>query len=280
MKTTQKLHKPTSQHKKGAKKVHNTAKRDIKVLVPVKRVSDAAVRVRVAADKKGVDLNGVKMSMNPFCHIATEEAVRLKEKKVATSVIAVTIGPKESQEILRTALAMGADKAIHIESTGRLDQDIQPLHVAKALKALAEREQVDLVMTGKQSIDSDSNQVGQMLGGLLNWPQATNISKLSIADKIATVEREADKGVETLELTLPSVVTADLRLNEPRFASLPNIMKARKVAIETIKLADLIDSVTPHYQTMEVVDPPKRTAGIKVDSVEALVAELKGKALI
>eukprot|EP00461_Guttulinopsis_vulgaris_P004700 UN04702 len=250
-------------------------------MVPVKRVADPAVRVRVAGDKSGVDLAGVKMSINPFCHIATEEAIKLKEKKIATSVVAVTIGPKESQEILRTALAMGADKAIHIETAGgRLDQDVQPLHVAKALKALAERDQFDLVLAGKQSIDADSNQVGQMLGGLLNWPQATNISKLNIDGKVATVEREADKGSETLELNLPAVFTADLRLNEPRFATLPNIMKARKVAIETIKLQDLIDSVTPHYNTIEVVDPPQRKAGVKVDSVDQLIAELKGKSLV
>ena len=175
---------------------------------------------------------------------------------------------------------MGADKAIHIETPLRLDQDLQPIHVAKAIQKLAEREAVGLVITGKQSIDTDSNQTGQMVAGLLNWPQATNISKLEIADKIANVEREADKGVEKLKFELPGVVTADLRLNEPRFATLPNIMKARKVAIETIALADLINDVTPHYSTIEVVDPPKRAAGVKVDSVDALIAELKGKALV
>jgi electron transfer flavoprotein beta subunit len=175
---------------------------------------------------------------------------------------------------------MGADKAIHIDTSMRLDQDVQPLHVAKAMKKIAEREGVDLVIAGKQSIDTDSNQTGQMIAGLLNWPQVTNISKLDIADKIASVEREADKGVEKLTMQLPGVVTADLRLNEPRFATLPNIMKARKVAIETIPLADLIGDVTPGYVTMEVIDPPKRSAGVKVDSVDALVAELKGKGLV
>lgn len=210
----------------------------------------------------------------------SHKTVRLKEKKVATSVIAVTVGPKESQEILRTALAMGADKAIHVDTSARLDQDLQPIHVAKAMKKLAEREGVELVITGKQSIDTDSNQTGQMIAGLLNWPQATNISKLEIHEKIANIEREADKGVEKLSLNLPGVVTADLRLNDPRFATLPNIMKARKVAIETVSLADLIGETAPHYTTVEVVDPPKRSAGVKVDSVDALIAELKGKALI
>ncbi|XXQ36409.1 Electron transfer flavoprotein subunit beta [Plasmodiophora brassicae] len=249
----------------------------MRVLVGVKRVVDFAVRVRIGADKMGVDLANVKMSMNPFCEIAVEEAVRLKEAKIASDVVAVSIGPKQCQETLRTALAMGADRAIHILSDLRTDRDLQPLAVAKLLANVVGKEKADLVILGKQSIDDDCNQTGQMLAGLLSWPQATFASKLTIADdkKNATVVREIDGGLQTISCVLPAVVTCDLRLNEPRYSSLPNIMKARKKPLETLAASDLGVDLEPRLQTVSVAPPPERKAGVIVESVDELVAKLK-----
>jgi len=251
--------------------------------VGVKRVIDYAVKVRVMPDKTGVDLNNVKMSLNPFCEIAVEEAIRLKEKKIATEIVAVSIGPKACQETLRTALAMGADKGIHIETEMRADQEIQPLAVAKTLKFIAERDAADLVIVGKQSIDSDSCQTGQMLAGLMQWPQCTFASSLEIADdkQSMKVSRETDAGSEDLQLSLPAVLTADLRLNEPRYATLPNIMKAKKKPIEAIS-ADSIDGVdfAPQNEVLSVEDPPVRDAGIMVEDVDSLLGELKNTAKV
>ncbi|ETV93389.1 hypothetical protein H310_12647 [Aphanomyces invadans] len=250
----------------------------MKVLVAVKRVVDYAVKVRVTPT--GVDLNNVKMSMNPFCEIAVEEAIRLKEKKVATEVVAVSIGPKQAQETLRTALAMGADRGIHIETDVRLDQDLQPLAVAKLLAKVVESEKPDFVVLGKQSIDSDAAQTGAFLAGLLNYPQATFASKLDIADKKALITRETDAGVETLESSLPLVLTADLRLNQPRYATLPNIMKAKKKPIESKPIADYGVDITPRIQTIRVAEPTARKAGITVPDVATLVEKLKNEAAV
>jgi len=248
----------------------------VKVLVPVKRVIDYNVKVRVKADGTGVDLANVKMSMNPFDEIAIEEAVRLREAGVATEVVAVSCGLMACQETLRTAMAIGADRAILVES----DADLQPLAVAKLLKALVEKEAPQLVILGKQAIDDDANQTGQMLAALLGWPQATFASKVVIADGKATVTREVDGGLETLALTLPVVVTTDLRLNEPRYATLPNIMKAKKKPLDTVKPADLGVDVAPRLTTLKVVEPGKRQAGVKVADVAELLAKLKNEAKV
>jgi electron transfer flavoprotein beta subunit len=246
----------------------------MKVLVPVKRVIDYNVKPRVKSDQTGVDLANVKMSMNPFCEIAVEEAVRLKEKGVAEEVVAVSVGPQQAQETIRTALAMGADRGILIQT----DQDVEPLEVAKLLKAVVEAEQPKLVIMGKQAIDGDNNAVGQMLSALLDWPQATFASKVEIAGDKAQVTREVDGGLQTLELDLPAVITADLRLNEPRYASLPNIMKAKKKIIDIKPLADYGVDTTGRLKVLKVTEPPKRTAGVKVENAAELVAKLKTEA--
>jgi electron transfer flavoprotein beta subunit len=243
----------------------------MKVLVPVKRVIDYNVKARVKADQTGVDLANVKMSMNPFCEIAVEEAVRLKEKGVATEVVAVSIGPAQAQETLRTSLAMGADRAILIQT----DQDLEPLAVAKVLKAIIAEENPDLVLMGKQAIDGDNNATGQMLSTLLDWPQATFASELTIEGGKAKVTREVDGGLQTLEVNLPAVVTADLRLNEPRYASLPNIMKAKKKPLDVKELASLGVDTAPRLKVIKVTEPAKRSAGIKVEAAADIVSNLK-----
>jgi electron transfer flavoprotein beta subunit len=227
---------------------------------------------------KGVELNNVKMSMNPFCEIAVEEAIRLKEKKVASEIIAVSIGPKQSQETIRTALAMGADRGIHIETDLRTDQELQPLAVAKILKAIVEKEAPNLVITGKQSIDADAAQTGPLLAGLLDWSQATFASNVTVEGESLTVTRETDSGVETLKLELPAVVTADLRLNEPRYATLPNIMKAKKKKIDVLAADSFGIDLTPRIEVVEVKEPAARKAGIKVADVDQLVDKLKNEA--
>jgi electron transfer flavoprotein beta subunit len=248
----------------------------MKILVPVKRVVDYNVKVRVKADGTGVELANVKMSMNPFDEIAVEEAVRLKEAGVASEVIAVSCGVAACQETLRTALAIGADRAILVET----DVELQPLAVAKLLKAICAQEQPQLVICGKQAIDDDANQTGQMLAALQGWPQATFASKVVIANGQATVTREIDGGLETLAMNLPAVVTTDLRLNEPRYATLPNIMKAKKKPLATVKPAELGIDVTPRLTTLKVVEPAKRSAGIKVADVADLVNKLKHEAKV
>ncbi|TSE25409.1 Electron transfer flavoprotein subunit beta [Tepidimonas sediminis] len=248
----------------------------MKILVPVKRVVDYNVKVRVKADGSGVDIANVKMSMNPFDEIAVEEAVRLKEKGVATEVVAVSCGVAQCQETLRTAMAIGADRAILVET----DVELQPLAVAKLLKALVEREQPQLVILGKQAIDDDANQTGQMLAALLDWPQATFASKVEVKGEEVEVTREIDGGLETLALKLPAIVTTDLRLNEPRYVTLPNIMKAKKKPLDTVKPADLGVDVTPRLTTLKVAEPPKRQAGIKVPDVATLVDKLRNEAKV
>ncbi len=248
----------------------------MKVLVAVKRVVDYNVKVRAKSDGSGVDLNNVKMSINPFCEIAVEEAVRLKEKGVATEVIAVSLGDKASQEQIRTALALGADRGILVETS----EELQPLAVAKLLKAVVDREGVDLVIVGKQSIDGDNNQTGQMLAALGGMSQGTFASELVIENGSARVTREIDGGLQTLELKLPAVITTDLRLNEPRYASLPNIMKAKKKQLDTLTPADLGVDVTPRVKVLKVVPPPERKAGIKVGSVAELVEKLRNEAKV
>ena len=248
----------------------------MKVLVAVKRVVDYNVKVLVKSDGTGVDLANVKMSMNPFDEIAIEEAVRLREKGVVTEIIAVSCGVLACQETLRTAMAIGADRAILIET----DVELQPLAVAKLLKSLLDREQPGLVILGKQAIDDDCNQTGQMLAALGGLPQATFASKVEVADGQAWVTREVDGGLETLKLTLPAVITTDLRLNEPRYVTLPNIMKAKKKPLEVLKPDDLGVDVTPRIKTLKVVEPPKRSAGIKVPDVATLVSKLKNEAKV
>jgi electron transfer flavoprotein beta subunit len=248
----------------------------MKLLVPVKRVVDFNVKVRVKSDGSGVDTANVKMSMNPFDEIAIEEAVRLKEAGVASEIIAVSIGPVACQETLRTALAIGADRAILIESTA----DVQPLAVAKILRALAEKEQPRLIVLGKQAIDDDFNQTGQMLAALLGWSQATFASKVVIEGDQAKVTREVDGGLETLAVRLPAIVTTDLRLNEPRYVTLPNIMKAKKKTIDTLTPQALGVDVTPRLKTLKVSEPAKRGAGKQVKSVSELVAKLKSEAKV
>ncbi len=246
----------------------------MKVLVPVKRVIDYNVKVRVKSDGTGVDLANVKMSMNPFDEIAVEEAVRLKEKGVATEVIAVSCGVAQCQETLRTAMAIGADRAIHVQT----DAELQPLAVAKLLKALVDKEQPGLVILGKQAIDDDANQTGQMLAALGKMPQGTFASKVEVADGKVKVTREVDGGLETVQLSMPAVVTTDLRLNEPRYVTLPNIMKAKKKPLETLAPDALGVDVAPRLKTLKVVEPAKRGAGVKVPDVATLVGKLKNEA--
>ncbi len=246
----------------------------MKVLVAVKRVVDANVKVRVKADQSGVETANVKMSMNPFDEIAVEEAVRLQEAGAASEIVAVSAGPRQCQETIRTALAMGADRGIHVLS----EVELQPLAVAKLLKAIVEKEAPDLVIAGKQAIDDDCNQTGQMLAALLGWSQGTFVSKLVIEDGKARVTREVDGGLETLSLETPAVVTTDLRLNEPRYASLPNIMKAKKKPIDSTTPEELGVDVTPRVVTLKVEDPPKREAGIKLKSAAELVDRLRNEA--
>ena len=248
----------------------------MKVLVPVKRVVDYNVKIRVKPDGSGVETANVKMSMNPFDEIAVEEAVRLKEAGTATEVIAVSLGVQSAQETIRTALAMGADRGVHVVT----DLELQPLAVAKALVAIVEREKPELVILGKQAIDDDCNQTGQMLAALLGWPQGTFASKLVIADGHATVTREVDGGLETVKLKLPAVITADLRMNEPRYASLPNIMKAKKKPIAALTPGDLGVDLAPRLKTLKVAEPPARKGGVKVGSVEELVGKLKNEARV
>ena len=248
----------------------------MKVLVPVKRVIDYNVKVRVKADQSGVDLANVKMSMNPFDEIAVEEAVRLKEKGKATEVLVVSIGPQHASETIRTALAMGADRGILVKSDGA----VEPLAVAKILKAIVDAEQPQLVITGKQAIDDDANQVGQMLAALLGWPQGTFAHALELGDDTAKITREIDGGLQTVEVKLPAVMTTDLRLNEPRYASLPNIMKAKKKPIEEKTPADFGVDVTPRFKVLKVAEPPKRAAGAKVASVSELLDKLKADGVI
>ena len=248
----------------------------MKVLVPVKRVVDYNVKVRVKSDGSGVDTANVKMSMNPFDEIAVQEAVRLKEKGTVTEIIAVSCGVTQCQETLRTALAIGADRAILVETA----EELQPLAVAKLLKALVDKEQPGLVILGKQAIDDDCNQTGQMLAALGDWPQATFASKVELADGKLAVTREVDGGSESLSLTMPAIITTDLRLNEPRYVTLPNIMKAKKKPLEVVKPEDLGVNVAPRIKTVKVQEPPQRSAGIKVPDVATLVEKLKNEAKV
>jgi electron transfer flavoprotein beta subunit len=248
----------------------------MKVLVPVKRVIDANVKVRVKSDQSGVELNNVKMAMNPFCEIAVEAAIRLKEAGTAEEVIVVSAGPTTSQESLRTGLAMGADRGILIEG----DASLEPLAIAKILKAIVEREEPGLVIMGKQAVDGDNNQTGQMLAGLLGWPQATFVSKIKLADGGLEAVREVDGGLETVKMGLPAIITVDLRLNEPRYASLPNIMKAKKKPLDVLSPGDLGVDVSPRLTVLKVTEPPSRKAGVKVGSVGELVDKLKNEAKV
>ncbi len=250
----------------------------MKVLVPVKRVIDYNVKVRVKADGTGVDLSNVKMSMNPFDEIAVEEAIRLKEKGVVSEIVVVSIGVKQAQETLRTALAMGADRAILIEAASDVHQDIEPLAVAKLLAAVARDEQPGLIIAGKQAIDNDMNATGQMLAALLGWSQATFASEITVEGDQARVTREVDGGLQTISVKLPAVVTADLRLNEPRYASLPNIMKAKKKQLDEKTAADYGVDTTPRLSVVKTAEPAGRKAGIKVASVDELIAKLKDEA--
>jgi electron transfer flavoprotein beta subunit len=243
----------------------------MKVLVPVKRVIDSNVKARVKSDQSGVDLANVKMSINPFCEIAVEEAVRLKEKGVASEIVVVSIGPAQAQETLRQALAMGADRAVLIQT----DQDLEPLEVAKVLKAAIAEESPGVVIMGKQAIDGDNNATGQMLAALLDWPQATFASAIELSADSAKVTREVDGGLQTIEVGLPAIITADLRLNEPRYASLPNIMKAKKKPLDVKEAASLGVDLKPHLKVLKVTEPAKRSAGIKVETAGDLVANLK-----
>lgn len=246
----------------------------MKVLVPVKRVIDYNVKVRVKADNSGVDLANVKMSMNPFCEIAVEESVRLKEKGVVSEIVTVSIGPIQAQETLRTSLAMGADRSILVETS----EDYEPLAIAKLLRAVIQAENPSLIIMGKQAIDGDNNATGQMLAALLDWPQATFASKIEIGGNHASVTREVDGGLQTISVELPAIVTTDLRLNEPRYASLPNIMKAKKKPIDVKKPEEFGLDLTPRLKVQKVTEPAGRSAGIKVENVEALVQKLKQEA--
>ena len=248
----------------------------MKILVPVKRVLDFNVKPRVKADGTGVDLANVKMSMNPFDEIAVEEAIRLKEKGAATEIVAVSIGPAKAQETLRTALAMGADRAILVQT----DDEVEPLAVAKILAKIAEEEQPGMIILGKQAIDDDSNQVGQMLGALLGWGQGTFASKVEVSGDSVSVTREVDGGLETVKLKTPAIVTTDLRLNEPRYATLPNIMKAKSKPLATKSPADYGVDTAPRLQVLKVVEPAKRQAGVKVASVDELIAKIKESGVI
>lgn len=252
----------------------------MKIFVGVKRVVDYAAKVRVLPDKSGVDLGTVKMSLNPFCEIAVEEAIRLKEKKIAREVVAVTVGPKSSQEVLRTALAMGADRAIHVQSDMRLDQELQPMAVARTFEKLAKKEgDVDLIILGKQSIDGDNCATGPMLGAFLGWPQCTFAANLTFGSKIDG-ERETDTGTEDISFPIPAVITTDLRLNEPRYPTLPNIMKAKKKQVEIFTAEDLDINFTPKNVIIEVNDPPVRQAGVTVEDVDNLLDKLKNEAKV
>ena len=248
----------------------------MKILVPIKRVVDYNVKVRPKADESGVDLNNVKMAINPFCEIAVEEAVRLKEAGSASEIIAVTVGATNTQEQLRTALALGADRAILVET----DIEVEPLGISKVLKAIVEKESPDLIIMGKQAIDGDNNQTGQMLAALMGYPQATFASELKISDNKAEVIREVDGGLQTISINLPAVVTSDLRLNEPRYASLPNIMKAKQKQLDVINSDDLGVDLNPRISTVKVSPPPEREAGIIVESVDQLVEKLKNEAKV
>jgi electron transfer flavoprotein beta subunit len=248
----------------------------MKVLVPVKRVVDYNVKVRVKSDQTGVDIANVKMSMNPFDEIAIEEATRLKEKGVATELVAISCGPLACQETLRTAMAIGADRSILVQT----EVELQPLAVAKLLKSIAEKELPDLIILGKQAIDDDANQTGQMLAALLSWPQATFASKVEVADGFATVTREVDGGLETIKIKLPAIITTDLRHNEPRYVTLPNIMKAKKKQLDVVTPESLGVDPAPRLATLKVTDPPARSAGIKVPDVAALIDKLKNEAKV
>ena len=249
---------------------------NLKVLVPVKRVVDYNVKVRVKSDKSGVELDNVKMSMNPFDEIAVEEALRLKEKGIATEVIAISIGPTQVQETIRNALAMGADSGIFIEATNNLE----PLNIAKIISSVAKKESIDLMILGKQAIDDDMNATGQMIAALLGWPQATFASKVEISDKKAVVSREVDGGIENIEVVLPAVISTDLRLNEPRYASLPNIMKAKKKPINQIQVDELNLKIEQRLDILKVEEPTKRQSGIMLKTVEDLVDKLKNEAKV
>ena len=249
---------------------------NLKVLVPVKRVVDYNVKVRVKSDKSGVELDNVKMSMNPFDEIAVEEALRLKEKGIATEVVAISIGPTQVQETIRNALAMGADSGIFIEATNNLE----PLNIAKIISSVAKKESIDLMILGKQAIDDDMNATGQMIAALLGWPQATFASKVEISDKKAVVSREVDGGIENIEVALPAVISTDLRLNEPRYASLPNIMKAKKKPINQIQVDELNLKIEQRLDILKVEEPTKRQSGIMLKTVEELVDKLKNEAKV
>ena len=248
----------------------------MKVVVPVKRVIDANIKVRVKGDRSGVELNNVKMAMNPFCEIAVEESIRMKESGAAEEIVVVAAGPQQSQETIRTALAMGADRGILIQT----DVPLEPLAISKLLKSVIEREEPGLVMMGKQAVDNDNNQTGQMLSAMLNWSLGTFVSKIEIKDDSFEVVREVDGGLETVSLAKPSVITVDLRLNEPRYASLPNIMKARRKPIETLTPDELGVDVTPRVEVVEVNEPPNRQAGIKVSSAAELIEKLRDEAKV
>ena len=249
---------------------------NLKILVPVKRVVDYNVKVRVKSDNTGVELDNVKMSMNPFDEIAVEEALRLKEKGIANEVIAISIGASQVQETIRNALAMGADSGIFVE----LNKSFEPLNIAKIIASIAKKENIDLIILGKQAIDDDMNATGQMIAALLNWPQATFASKVEIAEKKAKISREVDGGIENLEITLPAVISTDLRLNEPRYASLPNIMKAKKKPINEIKIEELNVEIKQRLDVLKVEEPSKRQSGIMVKTVEELVEKLKNEAKV
>ena len=249
---------------------------NLKILVPVKRVVDYNVKVRVKNDNTGVELDNVKMSMNPFDEIAVEEALRLKEKGIANEVIAISIGASQVQETIRNALAMGADSGIFVE----LNESFEPLNIAKIIASIAKKESIDLIILGKQAIDDDMNATGQMIAALLNWPQATFASKVEIAEKKAVISREVDGGIENLEITMPAVISTDLRLNEPRYASLPNIMKAKKKPINEIKIEDLNVEIRQRLNVLKVEEPSKRQSGIMVKTVEELVEKLKNEAKV
>jgi len=249
---------------------------NLKILVPVKRVVDYNVKVRVKSDNSGVELDNVKMSMNPFDEIAVEEALRLKEKGIANEVIAISIGASQVQETIRNALAMGADSGIFVE----LNKSFEPLNIAKIIASTAKKENIDLIILGKQAIDDDMNATGQMIAALLNWPQATFASKVEIAEKKAKISREVDGGIENLEITLPAVISTDLRLNEPRYASLPNIMKAKKKPINEIKIEELNVEIKQRLDVLKVEEPSKRQSGIMVKTVEELVEKLKNEAKV
>jgi len=254
----------------------------MRILVPIKRVIDYAIKPRIHSSKSAVEKQGIKHSMNPFCEIAVEEAVRLREREIAEEVIALTIGQSHAVETLRTALALGCDRAIHVTTDMPIDTDLQPLAVSKIIQQIVKKNDCKMVILGKQSIDDDSNQTGQLLAGLLDWPQATFASKVKVnkKDNNVEVDREVDGGLQTLKLRLPAVITTDLRLNTPRYAKLPNIMKAKKKPIETMKLDDLGIDVTPRVTVKQLAEPPKRQGGIKVESVDELYDKLKNEAKV